>query len=219
VIVAYGSSDYAPTLAAETLKAGQPLRFNNSRYDVDELTEKARTGTVTERLDFLRDYHETLCGTYAKRPRQFVALYFRLIDTILAADRPALEKKAAGFGGLFTWQDYAFSALRPLPQAFLPVGDSHPKTDFAFWTGKQVVVIDIAGDTRGPGWIERCRRLNDAGMLTIEPPISIFVKNDPAALRDLLQPEFSTFWQSEAMPSSPFKATALGDIVAGEPEF
>jgi hypothetical protein len=29
----------------------------------------------------------------------------------------------------------------------------------------------------------------------------------------------AAFWQSETMPSSPFKATALGDIVAGEPEF
>jgi hypothetical protein len=219
VIVAYGSSEYAPTIPSVTVAAGQPLRFNNSRYDVGDLTEKARTGTVAERLAFLRDYHEELCGTYAKRPRQFVALYFRWIDMVLAADRPALEKKTASFGGLFAWQDYAFSALRPLPQAFLPVGDGHPKADFAFWTGTRLIALDIAGDTRGPGWIERNQRLVAANVLAIELPVSIFVKNDPAALRALLPPELASFWQSEAMPSSPFKAAALGDIVAGEPEF
>jgi hypothetical protein len=219
VIVPYGSSDYAPTIASVTVEPGQPLQLNNSRYDVDDLPEKVRSGTVAERLAFLRDYHQELCGTYAKRARQFVTLYFRFIDMILAAEQPALEKKAAGFGGLFTWQDYAFSALRPLPQAHLPVGDSRSRVDFAFWTGKQVVAVDIAGDTRGPGWAERCQRLAAAGVLILEAPISLLVKSDPAALRSLLPAELSTFWQNEALPSSPFKAAALGDIVGGEPEF
>jgi hypothetical protein len=219
VIVPYGSGEYTPGLPSIALSLGQPLRLNNSRYDVDELPEKARSGTVAERLAFLRDYHEELCGLYAKRPRQFVALYFRFIDMIVAAEQPVLEKKAAGFGGLFAWQDYAFSALRPLPQAHLHIGDARLRADFAFWTGKQIIAIDIAGDTRGPGWAERCRRLTDAGVRTIEMPVSVFVGNDARALHDLLPPEFSTFWRSEAMPSSPFKAAALGDIVAGEPEF
>jgi hypothetical protein len=217
--IAYGGADYSPNLSTVTIGPSRALRLNNSPYVVDDLTEAARTGTAAEKLAFLRDYHETLCGEYAKRRRQFVVLYFRWIDDLVAAARPALEQRAANYGGLFAWQDYAFSALRPLPQAHLPAGDARISTDVAFWTGERLVAVDIAGETRGATWAARCQRLQDTGVQIVEIPVLTLVKADPVALNDLLPAGIAAFWQSETMPSSPFKSAALGDIVSEEPEF
>jgi len=219
--IPYGVSEYSP--GSRTLEAAVAtplsLRLNNSRYEIDELPEAARSGTVAERLAYLRDYHEELCGDYARRPRQFIALYFRLIDAVMAATRPALEEKAARFGGLFGWQDYAFSALRPLPRAHVPTDGGFERADFAFWTGPRLVVIDLAGETRGPSWSERCRRLETAGASLIELPTTALVGDDPQKLQDFLPPEIAVACLQESMPSAPFKTAPLGEIVSEEPEF
>jgi hypothetical protein len=225
LIIPYGTPEWrpdtnGPRIAVDT-DARDPLRLNDGPYDFSELPPAAGTGTVAERLAILRDHLSEFCDQWAKRPRQFVSLYFRFIDSVITADRPAIEAHVAKFAGLFTAVDYAFSALRPLPRAHLSVGgDARVPVDFAFWTGARLVAVDIAGDdARGSTWQERARQLEAAGVQRIEIPSAAVAKDDPAVLRAALPPEFAAFWRAEPLPSSPFRASSLGDIVAGDPEF
>lgn len=225
LIIPYGTAEWrpespAPQVAVDT-DGRDPLRLNDGPYDFAELPPLAGTGTVAERMALLRDHLAEACELWAKRPRQFVALYFRFIDGVIAADRAAIDAHLARFGGLFAAEDYAFSALRPLPRAHLPAAEGcRVRVDFGFWTGDRLVAVDITGDeARGGAWQERGRRLDAAGVQRIEFPAPAVAKDDPALLRTALPPDFAAFWRGEPMPSSPFKSTSLGDIVFGEPEF
>jgi hypothetical protein len=225
LVIPYGTAEWrpdnrGPQIAIST-EAHDPLRLNDGPYEFAELPPAAGTGTVAERLAILRDHLTEFCDQWAKRPRQFVGLYFRFVDNVITTDRAALDAHVAKFGGLFTADDYAFSALRPLPRAYLPVaGDAHLRVDFAFWTGAHLVAVDITSDeARGSAWQERARQLEAAGVRRIEIPSAAVAKDDPDVLRMALPPEFAAFWRAEPLPSSPFRAASLGDIVTGEPEF
>jgi len=225
LIIPYGIAEWRPDANAPQVvidtEARDPLRLNDGPYDFAELPPAAGTGTVAERLAILCCHLTELCDQWAKRPRQFMALYFRFIDAVIAADRPALEAHVQRFGGLFTAEDYVFSALRPLPRAHLPVAsDARVRVDFAFWTGARLVAVDITGDeAQRPTWQERGRQLEAAGVQRIEIAGSAVAEEDPGLLRAALPPEFAAFWRSEPLPSSPFRAASLGDITVGEPEF
>ncbi len=225
MIIPYGTNDWRPDSNAPRVEidaaARDALRLNHGPYEFTDLPEKAGSGTAAERMAILRDHITGFCDAFAKRPRQFVALYFRFIDAVIAADRGEIEARVKPFGGLFTADDYAFSALLPLPRAHLPVtGDQRLRADFAFWTGERLVAVDIPGDdARGSAWEARRAKLDGAGIQRIEIPAAEIAKDDPAVVRAALPAEFAGFWRAEKMPSSPFKASALGDITAGEPEF
>lgn len=225
LIVPYGTAEWreganTPRVTIDT-DARDPLRLNDGPYEFAELPPAAGTGTSAERMAILRDHLTELCDQWAKRPRQFVSLYFRFIDDVIARDRAEIEAHLRRFGGLFAADDYAFSALRPLPRAHLAMSDgAYLRTDFAFWTGARLVAVDITGaDASGSAWQDRARRLDAAGIRRVEIPAAIVMKEDPVVLRTALPEEFAGFWRTEPMPSSPFKASALNDFEPREPEF
>jgi hypothetical protein len=225
VIIPYGTNDWRPESNAPRVEIDpavkDPLRLNDGPYEFTDLPEKAGSGSAAERMAILRDHTTGFCDAFAKRPKQFVALYFKFIDAVIAADRAEIAARVKPFGGLFTADDYAFSALRPLPRAHLPVADDQRlRVDFAFWTGERLVALDVIGDdARGAAWDARRAKLDAAGIQRIEIPAAEIARDDPAVVRVALPPEFAAFWHSERMPSSPFKGAALGNITAGEPEF
>lgn len=206
VKIQYGTSAPHPDGPSVTIELGAPLRLNNSAYTFGDIPESGIGTTTPERLAFLRGHLIDLCDLWAKRPRQFVDLYFRWIDTVIERDRAAIDERLRRFGGLFARQDYAFSALRPLPRAHLPA-----RVDFAFWTGERLVAVDIVGDD--------ARRPAGPSIHRLEIPDAVVARDDPAALDMALPPEFAAFWQSEALPSGPFKASALGEFRLGAPDF
>lgn len=197
--------------------AGVPLRLNDGPYAFGAYLQDGLGPSTPERLAFLRDHLTDLCDLWAKRAREFVDLYFRFIRRQIEQDSAAIDQRLRRFGDLFARDDYAFSALRPLPRAHLPVGESAPvRVDFAFWTGSQIVAVDIVGDdSRGTAWDSRRLQLDAAQVVCIEIPGTHIARGDPALLADVLPPEFAAFWQAEAMPSSPFKASGLGDLRRG----
>src|SRR5215469_9425060 len=123
LIIPYGTAEWRPDTngpqIAIVTDARDPLRLNDGPYEFSELPPTAGTGSVAVRLAILRDHLTEFCDQWAKRPRQFVSLYFLFIDGVIAADRAAIDAHVAKFAGLFTAEDYAFSALRPLPRAHL----------------------------------------------------------------------------------------------------
>ena len=203
-----------PAVAIDT-EAGDPLRLNDGPYSYEDGTQSPGANAA-ERLDFLRDHLTGLCDMWAKRPRQFVSLYFQVIARVMERDHRVIEDKVQRLGGLFTAADFAFSALRPLPRAHL----DDFRVDFAFWTGSALVALDITGDdSRGAARESRRARLTRAGAKVLEIPAAIVAREDPASIEGLLPREFIAFWQVETLPSSPFKATGLGDAVSGLPDF
>ncbi len=214
LVIPYGTgTPGGPSVTIDT-SAGEPLRLNNAPYTYDDGTQGPGP-SAEDRLAFLRDHLTDLCDLWAKRPRQFVALYFRLIERVMERDRAAIEDRTRRLGGLFTPADYAFSALWPLPRAHL----NGVRVDFAFWTGKALVTVDIAGDeARGPAWEARRATLTAAQVQPLEIPSATVARDDPASLETLLPPVFTAFWQDEALPSSPFKASGL-DTLSAAPDF
>lgn len=213
LVIPYGTG--TPGEVSVTVANGDPLRLNDGPYSYNEGTQGPGP-TAAERLAFLRDHLTELCDLWAKRPRQFVALYFRQIDRVMERERAAIEEQTRRLGGLFTAADYAFSALRPLPRAHL----NGVRVDFVFWTGKALIAIDITGDdARGPAWEKRRAALITANAKPLEIPAATIARDDPAALEALLPPEFANFWRGETLPSSPFKATGLADTLSSAPDF
>jgi hypothetical protein len=225
LIIPYGTAAWraeanGPRVAVDP-DARDPLRLNDGPYEFAELPPLAGSGTSAERMAILRDHLTEFCDQWAKRARQFVTLYFRFVHEAIARDRAEIDAHLGRFGGLFTADDYAFSALRPLPRAHLAVADGERvRVDFAFWTGARLVAVDVTGDeARGTAWEERARRLDAAGIQRIDIPAVLVAKDDTAELRLALPAEFTGFWRGEPMPSSPFKASALGDFELRDPEF
>jgi len=215
--IPYGTGTPLPGGPAVTIdtSARDPLRLNDGPYSYEDGTQRPGS-SAAERLDFLRDHLIELCDMWAKRPRQFVALYFRFIARIMERDRTAIGEKARKLGGLFTADDFAFSALRPLPRAHI----NGTRVDFAFWTGSTLVAADVTGDdAKGAAWEARRARLAAAGAQILEIPAAIIARDDVAVLEEFLPREFGAFWQDEALPSSPFKAAGLTDAVTGAPDF
>lgn len=206
LVISYGTTE--PGGPSVTLETNQPLRLNNAPYSYDEGIQGPGP-TAGERLAFLRDHLTDLCDLWAKRPRQFVSLYFRFIELVMQRDHLAIEEKTRRLGGLFTPADFAFSALRPLPRAHL----DGVRVDFAFWTGRSLIAVDITGDdARGR------EALAASGIQSLAIPAGEIARDDPALLEKALPPLFREFWRGEALPSSPFKASGL-DSVSAAPDF
>ena len=133
----------------------------------------------------LREWLETACGDYAAARVRFVHQYLAFIDAELQNGRAGLNL----FEGLYTVEDWTWSALRPLPRAWIDVPGGPVTADFAFWTGTQVIAIQLAKASYSD-------ILREAGVLVLE---------SPGALDAVLPASFRNTWQSEALPSSPFR--------------
>ncbi len=144
------------------------------------------------------DWLISLCGDYAPLRRRFIAAYFGFLAAQIDANRAALAADLVRYDGLFMPDDWLWSALRPLPRAWLFGPDSALPAEIAFWDGTQPLAIELsARDT------PRLAALRQAGVpeLRIRPDTLA----DPAALGALLPGPFREFWRGQTLPASPFR--------------
>jgi len=222
LVIPYGCARVPASLAtvpcATVARARRrPLRLNDGLYDFAEPPSPARLADSAAQLGFLRDHLAGLCDPWAAHQRRFIEHYFAFVAWRVASLANALGTRLARFGGLYRVEDFGFSALRPLPRAHLrhEDGTGWVAADFAFWSGDGVIALDIA-DTR------RTRRrrdadhaaLRDAGV-TVVALAPDALTDSPADLAARLPAGLVDFCADEALPASPFKAAALGDIVDG----
>jgi hypothetical protein len=226
LVIPYGCARVPASLATvpctTLLRARrQPLRLSDGFYDFVEPPSPAQLADRAAQLGFLRDHLTGLCDPWAALPRRFIALYFAFVVGRVASLADTLGARLAPFGGLYRIEDFGFSALRPLPRAHLRPDDGGGwvATDFAFWTGESVIALDIA-DTR------RTRRQRDADHAALRAAGATVVAlapdalaADPADLAALLPAPLVDFCAGAALPASPFKAAALGDILDGALRF
>jgi hypothetical protein len=220
LVVPYGSGRVPATITAALCATidrarRRPLRLNDGGYAFDGPAPPAPPNDSAAMLALLRDHLAGLCDPWATHQRRFIERYFAFVAWRVASLAEPLAARLAPFGDLYRVEDFSFSALRPLPRAHLRRADGAGwvATDVAFWTGDGLVVLDIADQRR----TRRQRaadheQLRAAGATVVELPPDKLVGN-LAELAALLPPALVRFCDDAALPSGPFKSTALGDIV------
>jgi len=186
-----------PIAAAGT----KPLRLNT-----EPLPPAAMPDAVLDhaaRVVAMQEWLISLCGDYAPLRRHFILNYFAFLAVELHTYEVSLAKDLARYDGLYTPDDWLWSALRPLPRAWLPSaafrgpGNMLP-AEIAFWDGAEPLAIELsARETPGQA------ALQAAGIqvLRITPDILA----TPGAVGALLPPSFHMFWRGQALPTSPFR--------------
>jgi hypothetical protein len=206
--IPYGSAK--PAGLAIEIDRGRPLRLSDGPYEFAEPPDLVRLASRAERLEILHEHLRALCGLWDKPAQNFLNFYFRWIaDSVASSATLAAQARRSG---LFTPEDWSFSALRPLPQAHL--GEPPVRVDFAFWTGGALVALALQGaGTPRRQRQEELARVREAGIEVIEIP-SASLAPDGDAMR-LLPAPLQNFWDGVALPASPFGPEALREIQAG----
>ena len=179
-----------------------PLRLNTEPVppDVMPLATGDHAARVTAALAWL----ESLCGDYAPLRRQFITAYFRFVASVIDAHRTELLARLQRYDGLYAPEDFLWSAPRPLPRGWVPVGERWLPADMLFWDGMQPIAIELAArDT------DRQRVLLAAKVVTLRIERAAFDRLDA-----LLPPGFHRYWDDEALPSSPFRRPIPQGVLA-----
>jgi hypothetical protein len=179
---------------------GNPLRLNSEPVPADAMP--LAIGDHAARVTAAQEWLEGLCGDYAPLRRQFIAAYFRCIAAQIGAHREELAERVKPYDGLYAPEDYLWSALRPLPRGWVPVGEALLPADMVFWDGARAIAIELA--TRET---EKQKVLAAAGVSVCRIEPGIFDR-----LGEVLPSSFLRFWQGQALPSSPFRR-AIPQIV------
>ena len=94
-------------------------------------TPRLGTASDTEtRLTLLHDHLHALCDLGRKRSMALSMLTSVLSMPHSSANKTTLTAALANYGGLYHYRDWAFSALRPLPRAQIPLENG----SFILWT-------------------------------------------------------------------------------------
>jgi len=205
-----------------------PLRLNGGHYEFQEPPIMRLLPTVWDQLEFLENHLFNLCGTWAKYQRLFITRYFDFVRLRIEEEREPLSKAIEEFGDLYEYRDWAFSALRPLPQAYvfapkenrddaLPQASDFIAADIAFWTGHNILAVDLSDPhSTDPFQSRRLQRVKDAGIDVLAISPTVLEDDNDSAFRALLPEAVQNFWHGELAPSRPFVDTKLGDIAAGD---
>jgi len=191
---------------------GAKLRLGDGGYSFAEPPDLLRLATTAQRLDFLKEHLQARCELWAKAQRQFLETYFAWIAATLAREPARGELTALG-RGLFAPLDWAFAALRPLPNAFLPVGQTPLPMDFAFWTGAGFAGIELVTGTVRAQRRAELDALRQAGIALAELAPGDLAGAD--ALDAKLPGDLKAFWRGLALPPSPFGPRDLAIEPAG----
>jgi hypothetical protein len=164
----------------------QPLRLNSEPVPADAMP--LATGDHAARVAAAVAWLESQCGDYAPLRRQFVAAYFHFVAAQIEAHRAELLERLKLYDGLYSPEDFFWSALRPLPRGWVPVGDGHLPADIVFWDGKRALAIELSVHDAA-----KRRPLRAAG-------VAVY-RSEPSGLPE----QFRQFWTGQALPSSPFR--------------
>jgi hypothetical protein len=186
-----------PTAAVGT----KPLRLNTEPLPPAAMPEAVPDHAA--RVAAMQDWLISLCGDYAPLRRHFILNYFAFLAAELRTHEVSLAEDLARYDGLYTPDDWLWSAPRPLPRAWLPSAASPDPggmlpAEIAFWDGNQPLAIELsARETPGQA------ALQAAGIQVLRiTPDTIAT---PGAVGNLLPAAFHQFWRGQTLPVSPFR--------------
>ncbi len=178
---------------------GAVVGADKLRLNSEPLPQDAVTLTSTDhatRIETIRRWLGGLCGDYNPNRQRFIDAYFRSIITHLNAYGDELIERLGQYDGLFLPQDWLWSALRPLPRAWLPADGKLLACDFAFWDGEHPIAVELTAQET-----ERTHALRAAGVEVQCIASGMLDRDILGALPD----GFRWFWRGEDLPSSPFR--------------
>ena len=170
----------------------------------DEMDSNVALGTLQSHL-------REKCELATTSEKAFLDLYFQYCRRCVTA--PAYierlyrhtKERPVPYNNL----DWVFDAMMPLPQAHLyqndPLQDSFQfapsrmmKVDFAFWTGKRLVAIEIDGSSHAgsDAHIQKDRLLQRSGVHVVHILNSELAKYGIKVIERLLPQEITSFWKS-----------------------
>ena len=135
------------------------------------------------------------CGDYAPLRRKFIEAYFDFVGAVIETHRAELDERLKPYDGLFAPEDFMWSALRPLPRGFVPVGDRFLPADIVFWDGGRAIAVQLAARET-----DKQRALATAGVTVVRVGADGF-----AQLGAVLPTDFQGFSDGGMLPSSPFR--------------
>lgn len=201
----------------------EPLRLNSDGWDFAEPPPLSKMPEIAHQLGFLCTHLKRYCGIHDKLAKLFLEKYFAFVALHIMEHQNNLTASLARFGSLYRYEDWAFSALKPLPRAHVFAPDDTGaapydpaamlRVDFAFWTGAEIVSIElVGGETRGARDAKRRERLSRAGIRILGIHHQAL---ENTSIPSLLPEEFHWFWEKQALPSGPFmtgfSADPIGD--------
>jgi hypothetical protein len=153
---------------------------------------------------------EGLCGDYAPLRRQFIAAYFRFLAAHLGVHHDELAERVEPYDGLYAPEDWLWSALRPLPRGWAPVGDQLLPADIVFWDGTQLIAIELSARET-----DRQKALQDAGIVVLRIGPTV-LGGDPMLMGGILPDSLQRYWEGQVLPSSPFRRSIPAGVIETE---
>jgi len=168
---------------------------------------------TAEAADFIRKHLHESCEIATDSERRFLDLYFEYCREKIQVGVRVYSRARPGdrsdWPTPYNDDDWIFDALLPLPQAHLyetdPLSGKYTfvpsrmmKVDFAFWTGKRLVAVEIDGSSHvgSEGHVEKDRLLQRAGVHVVHILNSEITKYGARVIGALLPPEITEFWKT-----------------------
>jgi hypothetical protein len=180
----------------------EPLRLNSEPVPPDAMP--LTTGDHAARVAAAKEWLDDLCGDYAPLRRQFIEAYLRFIAAQIEAHRTELAARLAPYDGLYSPDDFAWSALRPLPRGWVSASGQLLPADMVFWDGARQIAVELS--TRDT---DRQRALLAAGVA-----VQRIAPGMLARLDAILPVSFLRFWEGQTLPSSPFRRAIPYGVVS-----
>jgi hypothetical protein len=172
------------------------------RFNTEPLPPDAASVAVNDhasRVAAMAQCLDALCGDYAPQRQRFIRRYLDAIAAHVQAHGAALATELQRYHGLYAPEDWTWSALRPLPRAWLPAGPEYLPADIAFWDGAQAIAIELTAQPT-----DHTAKLQAAGIIVCRIAPHILAAG-PARLLDQLPASFREFWRGQRLPVSPFR--------------
>lgn len=231
--IAYGALDDPGAVLADArseplaitsarIHPGQPaLRLNTRGWLALHPSMASEFGTHAQRVAFCTEALQARTPLFARPIRAFLARYLAFVAASVEQRREDLEARLerAGLpvaGGILDYRDWFFSALLPLPNAWIVPGDGAARdlpparVDCAFWTGETLVAILLGGLTmpspRQARAIDALREGRDDIEIIHLPTAT---GGDGPALTPALEALFARVPDAAALPYGPFRLAGL----------
>ena len=178
-----------------------PLRLNTEPVPPAAMPDVM--GDHAAQVATMTAWVQGLCGDYAPLRQRFITAYIACVAAEIATHRAALAGALRRYDGLYAPEDFLWSAPRPLPRAWLPVGNERVFAEVAFWVGGKPLAIELSARET-----PRQVALPAAGIA--------LVRLAPEALDDLparLPGLVQGFWRGETLPMSPFRRVIPHGVV------
>jgi hypothetical protein len=180
----------------------------------------ATVPTNGEKLTYLRQEIAGALDQFSTYQHKFLDRYFTFIAESCDTTAETLDTSLSWSGGLFSANDFVFSALWPLPDCIVsrsaeaesePVGNF----DFAFWTGHQLIAVTLAGTPNHPDNTKDGQMMTSGFLHRVTISYADLNGTNDLFTEQQFPPEFVQFGRFENVPSSPFRPDGLSSTLEG----